>query len=51
MTGCVGAVGVASRIFTKDAAQPGDVILMTEGAGGGTISTAALYNGFYEVVR
>ncbi|MCD6387671.1 MAG: hypothetical protein J7L30_05050 [Methanophagales archaeon] len=51
MTGCVGAVGVASKIFTKDAAQPGDVILMTEGAGGGTISTAALYNGFYEVVR
>jgi len=51
MTGCVGAVGVASQIFTKSAAQPGDVILMTEGAGGGTISTAALYNGFYEVVR
>ncbi|MCU4140315.1 MAG: Hydrogenase maturation factor HypE [Methanophagales archaeon] len=24
---------------------------MTEGAGGGTISTTALYNGFYEVVR
>ncbi len=51
MTGCAGAVGVATRIFTKSAAKPGDIILMSEGAGGGTISTAALYNGEYDVVR
>ena len=51
MTGCVGAVGVASEIVTRADAKEGDVILMSEGAGGGTISTAALYNGEYEVVK
>ncbi len=43
MTGCVGAVGVASMLTARKSAQPGDVILMTEGAGGGTIATTALY--------
>ncbi|MEE9474934.1 MAG: AIR synthase-related protein, partial [Candidatus Hydrothermarchaeaceae archaeon] len=28
----------------------GDVILLTEGAGGGTITTIALYNGYFDVV-
>ena len=51
MTGCVGAVGVASEVVTRADAKEGDVILMSEGAGGGTISTAALYNGEYEVVK
>ncbi len=51
MTGCVGAVGVAEEIMTRMGAVEGDVILMSEGAGGGTISTAALYNGEYEVVK
>lgn len=50
MTGCVGAVGVANKIISREGAKEGDVILMTEGAGGGTISTAALYYGDYEVV-
>lgn len=51
MTGCVGAVGVAEEIVSREGAKAGDVILMSEGAGGGTISTAALYYGEYEVVK
>ncbi|MHC1635000.1 MAG: AIR synthase related protein [Candidatus Methanospirareceae archaeon] len=50
MTGCVGAVGIAEEIITREGAREGDVILMTEGAGGGTITTAALYHGDYDVV-
>ncbi|MCQ8893785.1 MAG: AIR synthase-related protein [Methanolinea sp.] len=51
MTGCVGSVGVAEHLTARREARPGDVILMTEGAGGGTIATAALYSGFPEVVE
>ncbi len=43
MTGGVGAVGVAESLTARIQAKPGDVILMTEGAGGGTVSTTALY--------
>ncbi|HIH43893.1 MAG TPA: hypothetical protein HA257_02050, partial [Candidatus Methanoperedenaceae archaeon] len=50
MTGGVGAVGVAVSLTPRKAAMPGDVILMTEGAGGGTVSTAALYYGMHEIV-
>ncbi|MGB4052721.1 MAG: AIR synthase-related protein, partial [Methanoculleus sp.] len=50
MTGCVGAVGVAHHLTARKAIQPGDVLLMTEGAGGGTIATAAIYSGFPEIV-
>ncbi|WP_406670710.1 AIR synthase-related protein [Methanolobus sp. ZRKC4] len=50
MTGGVGAVGVSSDLTAREQTQVGDVILMTEGAGGGTISTAALYYGMHEVV-
>jgi hydrogenase expression/formation protein len=53
LTGCVGAVGVASEkgLTARVSARVGDVILLTEGAGGGTITAAALYNGRPEVVR
>jgi hydrogenase expression/formation protein len=51
MTGCVGAVGIAEHLTPRRAAAPGDVILMTAGAGGGTIATAALYSGHPEVVE
>jgi len=51
MTGCVGAVGVAEAVVSREGAKEGDVILMTEGAGGGTISSAALYYGEPEVVK
>ena len=51
MTGCVGAVGIAEHLTARKATQPGDVLLMTEGAGGGTIATAAIYSGFPDVVE
>jgi len=50
LTGCVGAVGVADRITPRKDAKPGDVIMMSEGAGGGTVCAAALYYGWHEVV-
>ena len=51
MTGCVGAVGVARHLTARKSIVPGDVLLMTEGAGGGTIATAAIYSGFPGVVE
>jgi hydrogenase expression/formation protein len=51
LTGCVGAVGVAEHLTARKSTQPHDVLLMTEGAGGGTIATAAIYSGFPEVVE
>lgn len=51
LTGCVGAVGAAKKLTPRKDATPGDVILMTEGAGGGTICAAALYYGMHEVVE
>ncbi len=51
MTGCVGCVGVAEHITSRKQARPGDLILMTEGSGGGTIATTAIYSGSPEVVQ
>jgi len=51
LTGCVGAVGVSDRLTPRKDARPGDVIMMTEGAGGGTVCAAALYYGMHEVVE
>ena len=51
LTGCVGAVGVAQHLTARKATKAADVILMSEGAGGGTIATAAIYSGFPEVVE
>jgi hydrogenase expression/formation protein len=50
MTGGVGAVGVSSDLTSRNQTSVGDLVLMTEGAGGGTISTTALYYGMHEVV-
>ncbi len=50
MTGGVGAVGVAESLTARIQAKAGDVILMTEGAGGGTVSTTALYYGLHDIV-
>jgi hydrogenase expression/formation protein len=50
MTGCVGCVGVAEHITARREARPGDILLMTEGAGGGTIATTALYYGYTDIV-
>ena len=47
----VGSVGVSPYPPTaRKGASDGDVILLTEGSGGGTITTTALYNGFFDVV-
>lgn len=50
MTGCVGVVGVADHVTARKSTAPGDVLLMTEGSGGGTIATAAMYSGNADVV-
>lgn len=50
MTGGVGAVGIAENLTARIQAAPGDIIIMTEGAGGGTVSTTALYYGMHDVV-
>jgi hydrogenase expression/formation protein len=51
LTGCVGTVGVTGHLTARKRTSPGDVVLMTEGAGGGTIATAAIYSGFPEIVE
>ncbi|MHB8117176.1 MAG: AIR synthase-related protein [Methanothrix sp.] len=51
LTGCVGAVGVSDKLTPRKSARPGDVIMMSEGAGGGTVCSAALYYGQHEVVE
>jgi hydrogenase expression/formation protein len=51
LTGCVGTMGIARHVTARKGTRPGDVLLMTEGAGGGTIATAAIYSGFPEVVE
>ncbi|WP_457591339.1 AIR synthase-related protein [Geoglobus sp.] len=50
MTGAVGCVGVSKHITPRRNAKKGDVIILTEGAGGGTVATAAIYYGMHEVV-
>jgi hydrogenase expression/formation protein len=51
LTGCVGCVGVTDHLTARKSTQAGDVLLMTEGAGGGTIATAGIYSGYPEVVE
>jgi hydrogenase expression/formation protein len=50
LTGCVGCVGVTEHLTARKSMQAGDVLLMTEGAGGGTIATAGIYSGYPDVV-
>jgi hydrogenase expression/formation protein len=47
----VGCVGIGRYITPRKRAKPGDVILLTEGAGGGTIVTTAIYYGMHEIVE
>ena len=49
--GGIGAVGLTNRVLARRNIEPGDKILMTEGAGGGTITTTAIYSGNHEVVK
>ncbi len=52
LVGGIGGVGIAgTNLFARRNIQPGDKILMTEGAGGGTISTTAIYSGNHNVVK
>ena len=51
MTGCVGCVGVSKIVLPRKNVVEGDVILLTEGAGGGTVATAAIYHGRHEIVE
>ncbi len=51
LVSAVGSVGVSSYPPTaRKGAVPGDIILLTEGSGGGTITTTAIYNGYFDVV-
>jgi len=49
--GGIGAVGLTKRVLARRNIKPGDRILMTEGAGGGTITTTAIYSGNHEVIK
>ncbi len=51
LTGGVSAFGSAERLFPRRDVRRGDDIIMTEGAGGGTICTTAIYSGQPEVVQ
>ncbi len=52
LVAAVGAVGIANKKPTlRKNAREGDVILLTEGKGGGTISTIAIYNNYFDVVK
>lgn len=49
--GGISAVGIAKgRLLARKNIKIGDKILMTEGAGGGTITTTAIYSGNHEIV-
>jgi len=50
MTGGVSVVGTAGRLFPRRNVRRGDAIIMTEGAGGGTICTTAIYSGRPQLV-
>ena len=51
LVSAVGSIGVSKYPPTaRKRAETGDIILLTEGSGGGTITTTALYNGFFDVI-
>ncbi len=53
MVSCVGAVGMTleNNVASRSKVKNGDAILMTQGAGGGTICTAAIFSGNHGVVK
>ncbi len=51
LVGGVSAVGVCNRLLARRNIKAGDKILMTEGSGGGTITTTAIYSGNPNVVK
>ena len=51
LVSAVGAIGFSETPPTaRKRAEAGDVILLTEGSGGGTITTTAIYHGLFDVV-
>jgi hydrogenase expression/formation protein len=51
LVSAVGTVGISEQPPTaRKRAEVGDVILLTEGSGGGTITTTAIYHGLFDVV-
>jgi hydrogenase expression/formation protein len=51
LVSAVGAVGISQYPPTaRKRAKEGDVVLLTEGSGGGTITTTAIYHGMFDVV-
>ncbi|MHA1270976.1 MAG: AIR synthase-related protein [Candidatus Helarchaeota archaeon] len=51
IVGGISAVGIAKELKARRSITESDVILMTEGAGGGTIATTAIYGRSHEVVK
>jgi hydrogenase expression/formation protein len=52
LVGGVAAIGLTSgKLLARRNIKRGDKILMTEGAGGGTITTTAIYSGNHEVAK
>lgn len=51
LVGGISAVGLCRRLLARRNIKPGDKILMTEGAGGGTITTTAIYSGNHDIVK
>ena len=51
LVSAVGSIGVSKYPPTaRKRAENEDVILLSEGSGGGTITTTAIYNGFFDVI-
>jgi hydrogenase expression/formation protein len=51
LVGGISAVGVCRNVLARRNIMIGDKILMTEGAGGGTITTTAIYSGNHNVLK
>jgi hydrogenase expression/formation protein len=52
LVSAVGAVGVSKEPpKARRNAEEGDVVLLTQGSGGGTVTTIAIYNGYFDVVK
>ncbi len=51
MVSSVAAVGVSETVKARADVEEGDKILLTEGAGGGTIATLGIYSGNHEIIK
>jgi hydrogenase expression/formation protein len=51
MVSGVGCIGVAEKLLKRSDVEAGDSILMTPGAGGGTIATTAIYSGNHDAAK